>query len=128
MNDASLLGTIATYRTLPMVAHATGARPCIRCVGSSSSCTTKTSFHPVSYGFLVFTTSLTRHCLEAVMDMVGHFELPACHIDPATASLEDCEYAIQLGKLCLNHYATFSETIDALMHARLTEEANSSAM
>lgn len=61
------------------------------------------------------------------MNMVGHFELPASHLDPETASLEDCEYAIQLGKLCLSHYTTFSETIGALMHARLREEANGSA-
>lgn len=128
-NYASLSGPIVTCRILHMAAHASGARLHTHIAASSRSGSTNTSFHPVSRGFFcVHDLSLTWRCLEAVMDMVGHFERPTSHIDFATASLEDYEAAIQVVKSCIAHYTTLSETLDKLMHTKLREEAGGSVI
>lgn len=53
------------------------------------------------------------------MDMVGHLELPAAQFDPATASREECDYAIKLGRHCVATYMSIIEEMDALRHAKM---------
>lgn len=53
------------------------------------------------------------------MDLVGHFELPTAHLNPVTASVEDCEYAIKLGRHCMSSYMTIIEEMDNLRRGKM---------
>lgn len=62
------------------------------------------------------------------MDMVGHHELPSSHINPATASLEDCEYAIALDNFSIAYYTAFTEELEDLIRAKLNGAGSSGTM
>lgn len=53
------------------------------------------------------------------MDLVGHFELPTAQLNPATASAEEREYAINLGRRCVSYYMSIVKTMDALRLAKI---------
>lgn len=110
-----------------MAARASSARPRMCYAFSSRFRTTNFSDPPVSSGFLYGRgISDTPRSLEAVMDIVGHYELPACHINPETATLEDCDYAIDLGRFCIAYYDRFCESLNELIRDKLDTNAGGS--
>lgn len=63
--------------------------------------------------------------VEYVMDMTSHFEFPAVHIDPATATIEDIAYALTLGRHDLAHYCRIIQEIEKIMEEKSATETKS---